>query len=105
MAAELLAGWLRSAKNFMPAAGNTPLELYQLVAEKRLAGGHLNVFILDEYVGVPKTEPRNCANLLRRSVQQAWGIPEAQFHTISSETNDALESVLAHERKIEAAGG
>ncbi|HEX7862424.1 MAG TPA: 6-phosphogluconolactonase [Verrucomicrobiae bacterium] len=104
-AAELLAGWLSSAKNFMPAAGNTPLELYRLIAEKRLAMGHLNVFILDEYVGVPKNEPRNCANLLRRSVQAAWGIPARQFHTISSEAHDALESVLAHERKIEVAGG
>jgi glucosamine-6-phosphate deaminase len=60
---------------------------------------------LDEYVGVPKTEPRNCANLLRRSVQEAWEIPPEQFHTVSSETGEALESVLEHERKIETAGG
>ena len=104
-AADVLSRWLLTAKNFMPAAGNTPLELYRLIAEKHLNLRHLNVFILDEYVGVPKTEPRNCANLLRRSVQEAWRIPEKQFHTVSSEERDALASVLAHEKKIETAGG
>ena len=106
-AADLLSGWLieKSTRTFMPAAGNTPLELYRLIAEKCLDPAHLNIFILDEYVGVPRTEPRNCANLLRGSVQQAWGIPERQFHTISSEETDALPSVLAHEKKIDLAGG
>jgi len=106
-AAGLLASWLteKSTRNFMPAAGNTPLDLYRLVAEMRLELSHLNVFILDEYVGVPKGEPRNCANLLRGGVQQDWEIPEAQFHTISSEENDALATVLKHEEKIDRAGG
>lgn len=103
-AAEVLAGWLARAKNFMPAAGNTPLELYRLIAEKQLDLRHLNVFILDEYVGVPKAEPRNCANLLKRSVQEAWRIPQNQFYTVSSEASEALASVLEHEKKIEAAG-
>ena len=106
-AAELLSTWLteKSTRNFMPAAGNTPLELYRLVAEKRLDLSHLNIFILDEYVGVPNGEPRNCTNLLRRGVQQAWRIPEAQFHAISSEENNALATVLEHEAKIDRAGG
>ena len=106
-AAELLSGWLteKSTRNFMPAAGNTPLELYRLVAEQRLDLSHLHVFILDEYVGVPKTEPRNCTNLLRRGVQQTWRIRGDQFHAISSEEDDALETVLKHEEKIDHAGG
>ena len=104
-AADLLAGWLVNSSNVMPAAGNTPLELYRRIGEKRLKVEHLNIFILDEYVGVPKTEGRNCANLLRRSVQQAWGIPEGQFFAISSEPEEALASAREHERRIEAAGG
>ena len=106
-AADLLSGWLteKSTRTFMPRPGNTPLELYRLIAEKRLDLARLNIFILDEYVGVPKTEPRNCANLLRRSVQTAWRIPDQQFHTISSEETDALPSILAHEKKIDLAGG
>jgi glucosamine-6-phosphate deaminase len=44
-------------------------------------------------------------NLLRRSVREAWGIPEEQFFGISSEAEKALDSVQEHERRIEAAGG
>ena len=106
-AADQLAGWVteKGTQNFMPAAGNTPLEVYRLVAGKGLDLAHLNVFVLDEYVGVPKTEPRNCVNLLRRAVQLAWGIPDEQFHAISSEEAEALPTVLEHEKRIERAGG
>ena len=69
-AANLLCEWLTApgVRNVMLAAGNSPLALYGLVAERRLPLSHLNVFALDEYVGVPLEEPRNCANLLGRHV-------------------------------------
>jgi glucosamine-6-phosphate deaminase len=116
-AADLL--WKRlvspETRNVMVAAGNTPLELYQLIGKRMKKAnppeggtsniGRLNVFMLDEYVGVPLEEPRNCANLLRRSVVEAWGIPSAQYYKVSSIESDALESVRSHERRIEQAGG
>jgi glucosamine-6-phosphate deaminase len=108
---EAAADWLvrqltdRATKNVMVAAGNTPLELYRLIAGRNLGLGHLTVFALDEYVGVPLTEARNCANLLRRSVAQAWKIDPAKFHTVSSMAEDAIESVTQHERLISKAGG
>ncbi|MSU61816.1 MAG: glucosamine-6-phosphate deaminase [Pedosphaera sp.] len=106
-ATDCLADWLTlpSTRNVMVAAGNTPIELYRRIGERGLMLSHLNVFALDEYVGVPLEEPRNCANLMRRCVQQAWGIPPAQFHTVSSLEADALASVQEHERKITAASG
>jgi glucosamine-6-phosphate deaminase len=106
-AADLLAGWLTdgATRNVMPAAGNTPLELYRLIAEKHLHLRHLAVFTLDEYVGIPLDEPRSCSNLLRERVGHAWGIPPEKFNCISSLEADALGSVQAHERKIEEAGG
>lgn len=106
-AADRLATWLteRATHNVMVAAGNTPLELYRHIAERQLKLGHLNVFALDEYVGVPLDEPRNCANLLRQSVAAAWGIPSAQFYTVSSLAADAFASVQEHERRIQDAGG
>lgn len=94
-----------SVRNVMVAAGNTPLELYRRMAEYRLDLRHLQVFALDEYVGVPLEEPRNCANLLRAAVACAWGIPQGNYHTLSSQPETALGSVLAHEQKIGAAGG
>lgn len=106
-AADCLAAWLTQpdTRTVMVAAGNTPLELYRRVSGKGLNLGHLTVFALDEYVGVPRTEPRNCANLLRRSVAEVWRIPADRFHTVSSEAHDALQSIRTHEERIARAGG
>jgi len=106
-ATDCLARWLTTpgTRNVMVAAGNTPIELYRRIGERGLNLSHLTIFALDEYVGVPLEEPRNCANLMRRCVQEAWDIPSAQFHTISSLERDALTSVREHERKIASAGG
>src|SRR5688572_13471021 len=103
-AADLLWSWLTAGetKNVMVAAGNTPLELYRIVGKGLKDTGppkggttnlsRLNIFMLDEYVGVPLEEPRNCANLLRRSVVEAWGIPSSQYYTVSSLEHEALGS-------------
>jgi glucosamine-6-phosphate deaminase len=105
--ADCLAAWLihPDTRNVVVAGGNSPLEVYRLVAERRLKLPPLNVFALDEYVGVPLAEPRNCANLLRRSVAEAWDIQPAQFWTVSSLEPDALESVRLHEQRIAKLGG
>ena len=89
----------------MVPGGNTPLELYRRIAERRLDLSGLNVFALDEYLDVPLDEPRNCANLLLRSVANAWRIPLSQFFTVSSLEADALASVQKHERRIADTGG
>jgi glucosamine-6-phosphate deaminase len=106
-AADCLANWLagRTTRNVMVAAGNTPIDLYRRIGALGLPLSHLNLFALDEYVGVPPDEPRNCANLLRRCVGEAWGIPPDRFHAVSSLETRALASVLDHERGILEAGG
>ncbi len=106
-AADLLAGWLTSpgVRTLMLASGNTPIELYRRIAERKLLLNHLTVFALDEYVGVPLDESRNTANLLRREAVEAWGIPPAQFFSVSSLEAGALASVQQHERRIAEAGG
>jgi len=114
-AADMLARWLvlPEARNIMLAAGNTPLELYRRIAErsgrgadgKNLRLDRLHLFALDEYVGVPRGEPRNCANLIRRAAAQAWGVPDSQYFTVSSVETEAPESLRAHEENIAHAGG
>jgi glucosamine-6-phosphate deaminase len=106
-AANLLAGWLTNpgVRNLMLASGNTPIELYRRIAERKLPLKHLTLFALDEYVGVPLDEPRSTANLLRRAAVEAWGIPPAQFFCVSSLEADALASIQRHERRIAGAGG
>ena len=106
-ATDCLANWLATPAicRVMVAAGNTPLELYRRLGERGLKLSHLSVFALDEYVGVPLDEPRSCANLMRRCVQEAWGIPPARFHAVSSLEAHVLASVQEHEHRIEEAGG
>jgi glucosamine-6-phosphate deaminase len=106
-ATDLFAGWLTSpgVRTLMLASGNTPIELYRRIAERKLALKHLTVFALDEYVGVPLEEPRNTANLLRRAAVEPWGIPPTQFFSVSSLEAGALASIQRHERRIEEAGG
>jgi glucosamine-6-phosphate deaminase len=106
-AANFLASWLTSpgVRTLMLASGNTPLELYRRIAERRLPLKHLTIFALDEYVGVPLDEPRNTANLLRRAAVEAWGVPPVQFFSVSSLEAEALGSIQRHERRITEAGG
>ena len=106
-AADCLAAWLMhpATRNVMVAGGNSPLEIYRLVAQRKLKLSHLNIFALDEYVGVPAAEPRNCANLLRRCVGEAWGVPARQFFAISSLEAAAPDSVRDHEHRIAKSGG
>ena len=106
-AADLLATWLTTpgVRNVMLAAGNTPLELYRLIGERKLPLAHLNVFALDEYVGVPSDEPRNCANLIRRAAAEPWGVLPNHYFTVSSLEAEALASVQRHEQRIAQAGG
>jgi len=89
----------------MLAAGNTPLDLYGRIGERGLSLSHLHIFSLDEYVGVPLEEPRNCANIIRQTAIQPWAVPESQYHYVSSLDEDALSTVEQHEQLIEATGG
>jgi glucosamine-6-phosphate deaminase len=106
-AAGLLAEWLQLTEvcNVMLAAGNTPLDLYRRIGEQHLALDRLRIFALDEYVGVPLREPRNCANLIRRTAVEPWGVPSSRYFTISSTEADALASVQDHERRLHQLGG
>ena len=106
-AANLLAEWFaqEGTCTVMLAAGNTPLALYRGLGNRGLSLSHLEIFALDEYVGVPLEEPLNCANTLRQAAVDSWGVPEEQFHFVSSLKGEALASVQNHERRIESAGG
>lgn len=104
-AAELLCGWLADARALVVAGGNSPRELYRLVAARRPAVGRLSVFTLDEYLGVPVEHPGTCANLLRREVADAWGVAAERFHALSSQEEGAAAALAEHERKLAAAGG
>lgn len=108
---QAAADWLATklvapgTRNVMLAGGNTPLGLYAEIARRKLPLAHLHAFALDEYVGVPEEEPRNCANLIRRTAIEPWGIPASQYQPVSSLEVRAEAVIREHEAKIRAAGG
>jgi glucosamine-6-phosphate deaminase len=106
-AADRLAGWLTSPgiRTLMVAGGNSPLGLYRDIASRGLRLDHLTVFTLDDYVGVPNTDPRTCANLLAQTVRDAWKIPPFRFHALDTAEESAPASLREHERQIDAARG
>ena len=104
-AAEMLIGWLTDARTLVVAGGNSPRQLYRLIAERWPAIDHLTVFTLDEYLGVPLEHLGTCANLLRREVTDAWGVPAERFHGLSSRIEEAPAGIAEHERKLAALGG
>lgn len=106
-AAVLLDSWIRrgAVKRLMVAGGNTPLPLYEEIARRDVPVADLDIYVLDEYVGVPRADPRTCTNLLRRTVAEAWGVEPNRFFGLSSEERDAEARVLEHERRIAGAGG
>jgi glucosamine-6-phosphate deaminase len=106
-AAELLDSWIRGGlvKRLMVAGGNTPLPLYEEIARRGVSSQDLEVFVLDEYVGVPDADPRTCTNLLRRTVAEAWRVPAHRFFGLTATEAAAADAVRAHERRIEEKGG
>jgi glucosamine-6-phosphate deaminase len=106
-AADCLVEWFEDSRvrNLMVAGGNTPLPIYRNIASRGLDLTHLNVFPLDEYVGVPIDDPRTCSNLLCRQVAEAWRIPPTQFFPLSSLECDAQTCIDNHESIIREMGG
>jgi glucosamine-6-phosphate deaminase len=106
-AADRLAAILTQpgTRNLMVAGGNSPLDLYHRIAQRQLPLGHLHIFVLDEYVGVPEADPRTCANLLRRTVAQAWGVPGSQFFPLATAPDRALASARKQELALVQRGG
>jgi glucosamine-6-phosphate deaminase len=103
-ASDELARWLTEARTLVVAGGNSPRELYRLLAGLPMPA-HLHVFTLDEYLGVPIDDPRTCANLLRREVADAWHVPPGRFHALSSRVEDAEAGIKEHERQLAECGG
>ena len=91
------------------ATGSSPLSLYADLA-RRIGEGTLDLsraraFSLDEYVGVPASDPRSYAWTIRTTVTEPLGLDPALVTTPDGAAADVDAAAAAYDQAIAAAGG
>jgi glucosamine-6-phosphate deaminase len=92
------------------AAGATPLAAYAELVRSHRAGeidlSRIEVFVLDEYLGIGPDHPAGCVSTILRHFVAPLGLPAVRVHTLAGVTaEDAAARAAAHERAIADAGG
>jgi len=89
--------------------GSTPLPMFgELIGRVRRGEidlSRLQLFCLDEYVGVAPTEPNSLTGWLRREFADPAGIPAAHVHALPSTDPDPDEGLRRYEADLAAHGG
>jgi glucosamine-6-phosphate deaminase len=90
-------------------SGNTPLRLYELLAEavkaEQVHFGWANVFALDEYVGLGADDARSFAAFFKRHVFGPLGVAPGQGHWLDGLATDLEAEAARYEEAIAEAGG
>ncbi|MGA4669078.1 glucosamine-6-phosphate deaminase [Propionibacteriaceae bacterium Y1923] len=91
------------------ATGSSPLGTYAALKE-RVDAGTLNLsnatfFALDEYLGLPRTDPNSYAETIRRTFTEPLGIDPQRVHVPVGDAEDTDASCEQYEAAIAAAGG
>jgi len=113
--AQRAAEWVMAALRERPAAtialaaGRTPARLYALlvaaVSARQLDLSQVQVFNLDEWVGLPADDPASCRSCLCRTLLDPAGIPPAHRHFLAGDQPDLLQECRRYEAEIRASGG
>lgn len=102
VAGELAAGRLRT---FGVATGSSPGEVYATLAADDLPGWDgVEVFALDEYVGLPPGHPQSYAAVIDREVRAPLGLDAERVHVPDGAAADLPASCAAYERALEERG-
>lgn len=90
------------------ATGSTPLSVYKALVghhEDGLNFADVTAFALDEYVGLPLSDPSSYRSVLRRELTDRIGLPDARLHTPDGLSGDVQAACDAYELAIRDAGG
>jgi glucosamine-6-phosphate deaminase len=89
--------------------GSTPLPMFGEVIDRVRRGdldlSRIQLFCLDEYVGVAPADPNSLTGWLARAFLKDAGIPPANVHTLPSTDPDLEEAPRRYERALAAHGG
>lgn len=91
------------------ATGSTPEIAYELLAQKIAEHGtdvsQLQVFALDEYIGLPWEHPESYHSVIDRTVTKQLGLDVAQVHVPEAADDAVVGPVHDYDAQIVAAGG
>ncbi len=91
------------------ATGSSPDRLYDEIVRRHAddpgAYRDCEVFLLDEYIGLPLDHPQRYATVIRRAITDALGIPPERVHAPEASAHDTDEAGARYEAAIRAAGG
>ncbi|MFJ8894585.1 glucosamine-6-phosphate deaminase [Leifsonia sp. NPDC102414] len=108
-AAEAVAAALSSATRPVlgVATGSSPEPLYRHLARTVTPGvfSDLEVFALDEYVGIDPAHPESYHSVVDRTVSVPLGLDAARVHVPDGSAPDPHAAAARYERAIVAAGG
>lgn len=110
-AADYVADFVRAKPDAVLVfpTGNTPLGLYQELADRRQAGTfdgtRLQVFLLDEYWDIAAADPRSLYAWLVQSCLEPLGIPTQNVVRLPTQTANVVAACRAYDQQLAAAGG
>jgi len=89
------------------ATGRTPVGAYARLADDLAAdaAARLRVFQLDEYLGIPTSDPRSLASWTRRSFVEPLGIDPASVEWFDATADDPDAECRRYELAVAQAGG
>ena len=103
VAAELHRGSLRVLG---VATGSSPSPLYEALHDLALPGWqHVQVFALDEYVGLGPGHPESYRSVIEREVRVPLGLPTENVHVPDGDAVDLEVACAQYERQLAVAGG
>ena len=111
IAADIVAGTVAAKPDAVVSfpTGSTPLGMFELLTE-RVARGALDLsgielFCLDEYVGVSADDPNSLTGWLQRALIERGGISPVHVHALPATANDIAAAADRYERELADLGG
>jgi glucosamine-6-phosphate deaminase len=108
-AADIFADAVRAgAATLGLATGSSPLSVYrELIRTHRKDGlsfTGVQVFLLDEYVGLPPSHPQSYAHVIREEFTRHIDIDDDRVHSPAGMADDIFAAATAYDSQIGAAG-
>ena len=110
-AADVVAEVVREKREAVISVptGSTPLTMFDVLAARAARGeidlSRIELFCLDEYLGVDANDPNSLTRWLFEALIDRAGIDPGRVHALPSAAPDPVAAAAAFERELETRGG